>query len=96
MARTRLSSEELTHQAALAGPRASRTHISRWRPAARTSIRLATLAQAISSTNPDGDEQDDERSTVHHRPAARASGRMRTVHPAFDAGNWRAMSGAIR
>ena len=31
---------------------ASRTLISRWRPVARASIRLATLAQAMSSTRP--------------------------------------------
>jgi hypothetical protein len=33
-------------------PTAARTLISRWRPVARASIRLATLAQAMSSTTP--------------------------------------------
>ena len=44
--------EQLPHQPRGIGPSALRSAISRWREAARASMRLATLAQAISSTSP--------------------------------------------
>ena len=44
--------DQLTHQARPRAPSAARIASSRWRPAARASSRLATFAQAISSTRP--------------------------------------------
>ena len=42
-------------------PRAERMANSRWRPVARTSRRLATLAQAISNTSPQAPSQHEQR-----------------------------------
>ena len=42
-------------------PSAARTAISFCRPSARESSRFATLAQAISSTNPTAPSEDDQR-----------------------------------
>ena len=94
-ASTRLSTSCWVHERPdRAAPSAERTHSSRCRTDARTSSRFATLAQAMSSTNPTAVSSASSAGRTEPTSCSRSE-ITRTVQPAFDRGASRAMSAAI-
>src|ERR1700693_3997651 len=69
-ASSRLSVKSWRMRLARVAPMAVRTAISRWRPSARESRRLATLAHAMSSTNPTAEENPQRRTDARDQLVA--------------------------
>ena len=94
-ASTRLSTSSCRAISARDAPSAVRTVISRWRAVPRASSRLATLAQAISSTKPTAPSSSQRELVVPRLRKLLRNGSTLTVQPWFDAGYARAIRAAI-